>query len=61
MAETFAEEVRRLQREIGERQARLHRLVLGDPTVFVGGRFNPETGLIEPFIGRVGEDEAPRP
>lgn len=35
MSETWAEEVRRLQAEITERQARLHRLVLGDPSVRV--------------------------
>lgn len=32
MSETFAEEVARLQREIGERQMRLSYLVLGDQT-----------------------------
>lgn len=32
MAETWAEEVARLRREIAERQARLHYLVLGDQT-----------------------------
>ena len=31
MAETVHEEIRRLQREIGERQSRLQFLVLGDP------------------------------
>jgi hypothetical protein len=36
MAETWAEEVARLQREIAERQARLAHLVLGDQRVGVG-------------------------
>ena len=36
MAETWAEEVQRLQREIADRQARLQHLVLGDPRVSVG-------------------------
>ncbi len=33
MAETVAEEIARLQREIGERQSRLQFLVLGDPRI----------------------------
>lgn len=32
MSETYVEEVARLQREIAERQIRLQRLILGDPT-----------------------------
>src|ERR1700682_6249599 len=35
--ETRAEEIARLQREIAERQARLHHLVLGDQTKCVSG------------------------
>lgn len=35
MAETWTEEVARLQREIAERQSRLQFLVLGDPRVSV--------------------------
>jgi hypothetical protein len=37
VAETWAEEVTRLQREIGERQARLHFLVLGDQSKGISG------------------------
>jgi len=36
--ETRADEIARLQREIGERQMRLQRLVLGDPTKGVCGQ-----------------------
>jgi len=35
MSETWAEEVKRLQREIAERQMRLQRLICGDPRVSV--------------------------
>ncbi len=35
MAETIAEEIARLQQEIGERQSRLQFLVLGDPRIGV--------------------------
>lgn len=35
MAETVAEEIARLQSEIGQRQSRLHALVLGDPRISV--------------------------
>lgn len=43
--ETVAEEIARLQREIGERQLRLQRLVLGDPTKSVSGHVFPANGV----------------
>lgn len=49
MAETFAEEVARLQKEIAERQARLMRLVLGDQSVAVQGVSEPFAGLPERY------------
>jgi hypothetical protein len=42
MTETFAEEVARLQREIGERQQRLHHLVLGDQSKCVSSQDQKE-------------------
>lgn len=36
--ETWAEEVARLQREIGDRQRRLHFLVLGDQSKGISGQ-----------------------
>lgn len=41
--ETNAEEISRLHREIGERQARLQFLVLGDPRI--GVTFEPKDEL----------------
>lgn len=43
MSETWAEKVRRLQREIAERQTELFALVLGDQTVGVG------VPVVDPF------------
>lgn len=44
MPETWAEEVDRLKREIAERQARLHFLVLGDQTKGVSWPRMPQEG-----------------